>query len=280
MVRSPIATLLSLLFLISTSSLAQNPAPSDPSPDGAVQADDSSRAEPVRDPAAIALLQKAIATLGGQAVASQVTDSVTTGTIDPPPGSKAETRTFVWKVAGEEFRREFQGSAGSEVFVSGHGKPEGDRAGKGRRVMQHVAQASPPLHLPALVLLQQLANNDYSLTVVGNATVQGQPTTVVKSVLQSDVVTRAVTPQRWFLDPQTGLPLRVEYRLPDNENALHTTDASVEFGDYRSIQGTMVPFRMLVTQSGSGPWTVTVLSVAFNTNISPTEFDAVKEGDQ
>jgi len=225
-------------------------------------------------------MEKALAALGGEAVASQVTDSVTAGVLDAAPDSKAQSRTFVWKVAGEEFRREVQDGSGLTVFVSGHGKAESARPDKSRRVFHHVVQASPPLHLPALVLLRQLANADYSFTVAGTAAVQGRPAAVVRSVLGSNEVSRAVTPQVWFFDLETGLPLRVEYRVPDNLNALDTAEASVEFGDYRSLQGMLVPFRMVVTQGKSGAWTVTVQSVAFNTGISPTEFDAVDGGGQ
>jgi hypothetical protein len=148
--RIATAAFLVLLFL-STSTLAQDLSPSTVSADAAIQSGDSTVAGPVRNPAAVALLEKALAALGGEAMASQVTDSVTAGVLDPAPNSKSQSRTFVWKVAGEEFRREVQDSSGLAVFVSGHGKAESTRPGKSRRIFHHVVQASPPLsHQPSV----------------------------------------------------------------------------------------------------------------------------------
>ena len=48
--------------------------------------------------------------------------------------------------------------------------------------------------------------------------------------------------QDWYLDSATGLPARVEYRVPDERDAARYTTLILSYSDYRQIQGALFPW--------------------------------------
>lgn len=237
------------------------------------------RSAPTRDPAAVAAIETAIAAMGGPMVGS-VSDSVAVGRAETPGQSRGRPGNFVWKDSGEEFRREFAGPDGNQVFVSGHGRPAFSRGQSVRRLNYHVARANPPLHLPAVVLFRQLQNQGYSFELVGDDTWAGQPVTRVRTRLDSDIVGQLVTPQEWLFDQLTGLPLRVEYRVPRNNNAQKFTEGATEFSDFRPVAGVLVPHRLVGYLEGAQQVVATLTAVSFNQGISPSEFDSPAGGER
>jgi hypothetical protein len=233
--------------------------------------------QPRRDPQAVAVLQQAVAVLGGEAAYAQVRDAVTTGMIGAAPGSSARTGSFVWKVAGEEFRREFRSGSSEAVTVSGSGSPTHTRDGKSKRIAYHVVLASPPLHLPGLVLYRQLASREYSMKFIGTETVAGRAAVHIQTCLERTEVSTLITVQEWFFDAATGLPLRVEFRIPDTKIASDYIEAAAEFSDFRAVNGLLLPFR-ITSYHDKQLWTVAqVGSVAVNAGVNPAEFAAQGE---
>jgi len=73
------------------------------------------------------------------------------------------------------------------------------------------------------------------------------------------------TPQDWYFDSMTGLPLRVEFQIPTSENANDSLPASMDFSNFQTVTGVLVPFQLRITE---GPVILvsTVTSATFNTN--------------
>jgi len=136
-----------------------------------------------------------------------------------------------------------------------------------------MALANLPFHLPAVLLLRELNDSTYSITWQGTVTLGGVTAARIRISLDTDSVASLVTPQDWYFDSSTGLPLRVEHRLPDNLRPEIFTAAAEEFSDFRAVARVAVPFRMVSYGDGEQIAVIMVSSVDFNSGIPPGSFD-------
>ncbi len=233
----------------------------------------SAQQPPQRDPQAVAAINNALAALGGQGAIPQIRDCVARGSTRVPEGSPLANGNFIWKNAGEEFRYEYATSSAVEVFSSGHGRPAIRKADDVARLHGHMALANFPPHLPGVVLLKQLTDPKYTLTFLGPGVLADRQVIRVRTSLDSDIASAAVTPQVWSFDATNGLPLRVEYRWPDNSNAESFVPVVAEFSDLRSVAGVVVPFRIVHHVNNELIATSSLDSVTFNTGLDSAEFD-------
>ncbi len=237
-------------------------------------------AGPQRDPAAVIAVQQAVIALGGFAVAAQIADATVTGTIQPADGGHLKAGTFVWMDAPPEFRYEIRTVDATRVFASGHGFPANQVGARTRPLLQHMATATLPFHLPALVLARELQDARYSVLLVGSVVVNGALAVHVRISLNTDSVSAAVTPQDWYFDSSSGLPIRVEHRLPDNHHANDCAVEAEDFSNFQTVKGLQVPFHMTIYEDGVLQGAATVGSVNFNTGLSSSEFDLAVGGAQ
>lgn len=233
----------------------------------------------MRDPQAAGAAARAIAAMGGANIA-QVRDCRAEGVLEAVEGSWLTSGSFVWKDAGSAFRYESTGKAGSSVYVSGQGKPAVLASGKTTKLNAHVSEANFPQHLAALVLLRALSDSRYKLAWIGLEPLGASQAAHVRISLEIDEVTAVTTVQDWYFEPVSGLPLRVEYRLPSNANALSFLKAAVDFSDFRMVSGVAVPFQIVFYEDGVKVSVAKLSSVAFNSGLSPSEFTAPAGGVQ
>jgi hypothetical protein len=144
----------------------------------------------------------------------------------------------------------------------------------------YVARASVAPHLPAVILLRSLNNPNIAITFVGKTTVSGRAAIVVKLSDESSPVLGILTTQLWSFDAATGIPLRLDYQLPDNKRTLDLTDAALEFSDFRLISGVAVPFQVATTFDGRPFSTIKLTTVTFNSGVAAEEFVAPVGGVQ
>jgi hypothetical protein len=231
---------------------------------------------PTRDPQALKIVQTAIHNLSATNSATAIQDCVLTGTSesDSNPDLRKE---FTWTIAGNEFRFDVKNSKGRGVFISGHGSPVNVSSGKTTKINYHVAKANVPYYIPGLLLSRELANPNFSVKFVGVAVVGGQKTIQAHLENGSDKLSSLVTPQDWYFDPSSGLPLRVEFRIPTNENAADWVKGVYDFSNFRSVDRVLTPFTILFTRQRMRPQVITFSSVTFNTGISPSVFDTPGE---
>jgi hypothetical protein len=227
---------------------------------------------PRRDPEAIAVIEKAVASMGGTAAAASVTDTIVTGTIAPASGSAVKGGGFTWKTSGSNFRYEVQSGTSSLVLVSGQDGAAVTRNGTSSALSPHMAQASPPLHLPGLILARVLDSKDYTVILVGKDEVNGVAATKIRISLDTDLISSLVTPQDWYFDMATGLPLRVENRLPDQRHPENYATAAEEFSDFRIVSGLLAPFRIKTYEEGKFLAEAAIAAVVFNSGVALTEF--------
>lgn len=96
----------------------------------------------------------------------------------------------------------------------------------------------------------------HKIESVGKETVDGVP------VYHLKVTKKGGPPQDYYLDAETGLEKKISVtgRGPDGSQMVNVT----EFSDYRSVDGSMVPFVLKQRQNGTVIATTTLDKVEFN----------------
>src|SRR5205807_9903460 len=119
------------------------------------------------DPAALVILQNAIAAMSGQTNLPQISSAQIAGSITPVGKSGYPAGSFTWTVevtgSGYEFRNQFHSGGSAQIFVSGHGAPAVSVHGKVRRLLGHMSMVSAQGHMPILVLLSAILNPGYTI---------------------------------------------------------------------------------------------------------------------
>src|SRR5258707_1111645 len=93
--------------------------------------DASTAGPPVREPQAIAVVEQAVAALGGADAQQTVRTAVIRGTMQTADSPAASS--FLWEddLSGKvpEFRKEIRSVGSVHIFISGHGEPAHQRNG-------------------------------------------------------------------------------------------------------------------------------------------------------
>lgn len=258
--------LIALLALISQSAFAQSPtagsAPAAPAPPAIV-----------RETQALATAQSAIAAMGGAGAVAAIQDATVQGTIQDQPADGSPAQNFIWMSSGSQFRTQITNATGTRIYVSGNGSPVDQENGVNTPVPSFVAQANLPYELPALVLLNELNNPNYTISYVSTQTINGNPAIHIHTCDDTDFTSSLVTPQEWYFDTTSGLPVRVEYKLPQNTDVQHGLPLSIDFANFKAAGGILVPYQLTMNE---GPIVeiAIVNSVALNTGLSPSAFAA------
>jgi hypothetical protein len=232
----------------------------------------SSSPQPVRDAQAIAVVQSAIAALGGAGAVAAISDARITGTEQDSSNPDATPATFTWQTAGVEFSSTVQNSNGAYTEVSGHGAPAQFKNGSWVLMNPYVSRAELPFHLPILALYAEIQNPNITFQFVGSGTVEGKPAIHVHVADNSDSMGQLVTGQEWYFDPASYLPVRVEYKWPDKRNPNDTSPGALEFSNYNAVNGVNVPYQLKI-QVSQLILQATVTSAVFNSGLPASTFD-------
>src|SRR2546426_7267260 len=195
---------------------------------------------PPRDAQAVALLNRAVAALGGTGVYSATNGVIARGTLTASTGGISGP--IVLENAGTEFRYERPGPNSPIVFASHHGNPGIADSGKVRRNIGHLAMVDFPAHLPGVVLAAHLNNSRIQVTAAQQVTLDTAPAIKISLNDQTDELSSIICKQDWYVDPATLLPPRVDYLASEANNALNTAKMTVLLSDYRPVSGQLIPF--------------------------------------
>jgi hypothetical protein len=232
-----------------------------------------------KDPQAIQLIRQSIAVLDGRKTAA-LQDCTVRGSFSKVSneGQTNIAKTFVWTVFGDEFRRETNGPAGPHTFISGYGRPRAVYKGTRSFLNYHVARAALPFHLPGLVLNNELESPNYTITITGNAVVNGKNTIHIHTNDDSDKVSQLISPQEWYIDTATLLPVRVEFRLPSNEDAGDYKKAAFEYLAFQPKEGLVFPVQLAYYEGDKLAAAVLIDDFSTHSDHFQSEFD-LPQGD-
>jgi hypothetical protein len=244
---------------------------------GLLAAASAATQSPERDAAAVSTLQSAIGALGGANAVAAIQDCILTGSILNVDGT---SNNFNWTMAGSEFRIQIAtANGGTNVFVSGHGSPAWILNGSTSPLNSYMARANLPFYLPPYVLFQELSDPIYTLTYVGVVQLNGKNAVQVHISDDSDPVGTLVTPQEWYFDPVSFLPVRVKYRGPSNNSAGDYTTATLDMSQFVPFGGVLVPTTISYS-NGVVSEMLTIGAATFNSGVSQSVFDPPLGGQQ
>lgn len=233
------------------------------------------QASPARDPRALSVITQALAAMRVQAPITMV---VLTGTVAAAPESQDPGGSFTSTVEvganGYEVRNEFESNGVRSIFVSGHGTPRFSIGSRVRKMSAHVTMITAPSQLPILELINALNNQKYKVTEGPTIQIGGVPALAIHISNEADSVTRSVTPQDWYFDPTTGLPLRWQFLIPDTLNAGHSVwKGTKDFANYQIMDGVLLPSQIIYSRDDKPASITTISSVQFNVSVPDSAFD-------
>jgi hypothetical protein len=235
-------------------------------------------AAPVRDAQAITVVQNAISALGGSSLIGQAQSWLVQGNMTSAPEAPIQSGSFVWKAAGTEFRFEVTTPTGSYVFVTGHGNPARTTNGTTIQLAAHIARA---MFVPALlrpVLLRELQDPNFSIRYSGVGNTAGASVVMVTTAAETTYPDNVVTPQVWYIDSSTGLPVRVEFRAPDGRRPGNFLPVALDFSRFSAVSGVLYPMNVIYSVNGNPVQMFTVNSIQINSNVSSGDFDGPAGG--
>jgi hypothetical protein len=178
-----------------------------------------------RDPNAVVVIQNALRSMGGEALIGKVQGVTSRGsTINSPDAKPA------YIVARE------RGQAPTAADSATGSAPS-------------VWVPLPPESVAATLL--NLFRSGFSLKYLGSVGSGQNAPLVVKftAALPSNLMPLpAPSLQTWYFNPQTGLPVRVEYPQTNADPGLIILQ-SVDFSDYRPVSGVLFPHHMVMHRS-------------------------------
>lgn len=237
-----------------------------------------------QNPAAIALVAKSLAGLGGGTAISDVT---LTGSATRIAGSDTGSGTVTLKALGtSSSRMDLSLSDGtfSEIRTSISGAPQGQWLapnGAYNSMAMHNCFTDAAWFFPALTVLSQTSNPNLSITYVGLETKNDISVQHIHFASNSAAQAASVTDPLptlsstdVYLDSSSLLPVAfVFYTHPDN-NSVVNIPVEVDFSNYQTVNGIQVPYHIQKFLNGSLYLDMTIQSAALNSGLSISVFSA------
>jgi hypothetical protein len=232
-----------------------------------------------RDPQAVAIVQTALTAMDGSGLVGAIQGSVESGTTTDSSAPESSPATFISTYAGGQFREEVTSASGGHVLVSNAGAPQDYRDGSWQAQPSVVTRTNLPFHVPALVLSYDLNDSVYAFTYLGTTTVSSNNVVHIRIVDVSDLAGQQFTAQDWYFNSATGLPARVQFKVPTTPQPKDALPETIDFSNFQVVSGVLVPFQLAITV-GPLNFLATASSVTFNTSINASQFTPSTGGAQ
>jgi hypothetical protein len=256
--------LLGLIPLLSAPAVAHAPA------DAAI----------VRDPRAISILRQCLKAEGGETALTKIQDFRATGSITYFWGGKEVKGTATMQGRGtEEFSVQATLDEGTRSMVIG--KAAGtvsESKSQPTAIPYHNTVNLGALSFPVLSLARALNDSSTSITLVGTASVGQRTAYQIRTQRSFNSVGSAgsttmsyVSIKDYFLDTTSFLPLATRWMAHPPKDYRQEFPQEILFGDFRAVEGMIVPFSVSETLAGQKTWEFQAES--FNVNVGLTESD-------
>jgi hypothetical protein len=221
-----------------------------------------------------AVLTEAVARFGQVPPA----DSVVNAQVDITAGSTHESGTLRSLTRGPiETADEWALPSGNrrEVFSENFIAPRSSGHNRGHSFEESLTAQSALFPLPWLAA--KIAEKDLQIEDLGAETIESGSSQHLRlsRAWQSDKVLKAYakfTVSDLWLDSGTGLPSKIAFERRKGWGAVPAIHVSIEYSDYRSVQGIQYPFHIKQYVNGTLWADIHVQDVRFNTGVAASEF--------
>lgn len=235
---------------------------------------------PVRDTQAIALVQQSLQAMGGAQLAS-LQDCQASGTYQLLYPQNQPPEPIVVKSRGSNrVHIEVQTPAGTRSRILNQGRAAIETPdGKVKRLLSQNTVGERVSYIPLFSLLSEWQLPSTEIRFIGPTTVNGQA--AVEIAISSMPTTgtfppdlmRTLTETHFFIDSNSGLVLKMSYKLYAENHSNRSQNVDVVYGDYKPISGVEVPFRQDAYIEGHLWYEVLLTSVSFNTGLADSDFN-------
>jgi hypothetical protein len=231
----------------------------------------------VRDPNAVAAVNAALLALGSEATFANIHDVKMNGSCsfsaeDDGAGSENSSQ-FSWIVADKEFRYESVSATGSDITISGHGKPTHTHNGTVEPISMFSANAMLPYQLPGLVLARELNDAKYQMKYLGIRQLSANQVFVIEIALAGPERPVAGSAQTWFFSATTAEPIAVDYLMPSETSPRVRIRIRTTFASYQAQAGVSFPSNVGVETEHAGSGLCAVNQIQINTSPASSIFD-------
>lgn len=222
--------------------------------------------------------------LGAQAGSAPLQDVVLNGTVERIVGSDVETAPFLFKATANGLQH-------SEISLSSGTLSESRRPtksgiagtwsrgdGLSHAMSGHNLLSSGDWCFPAFIMDRLLSEQDLTVSYLGNDAglvhihaFQSSPSTLSKQLAEQ---ARHFSQIDLYLSPDTLLPARLSFNEHPDNNVLIDIPVSVEFSDYQTIDGRVVPMQIRKYIRDVLQLRVQVQSVTFNNGLTFADFES------
>jgi len=236
---------------------------------------------PAQTDARTLALQVFTALTGG----NTVTDASIVGTAARFAAFQQQTGTALLKVRGTRSSRidlDFGTAERTEVRADVNGQPSGVWSNNRlamHTMAEHNVRTDAAWFFPALSSLSMVGQPGISTTYLGTETYAGVQvdhlrlwqTSNSQSPLVTDLVQKLSTVDL-YIDKTNSLPWAIAFSIHPENDASRNIPVEIRFGDYRSISGIKVPFRIQKLLNGTLAFDITVQTAVINGGIPDTTF--------
>lgn len=227
-----------------------------------------------RDPTAIAILQKSVASMAANAPS----DSSATGTVTITEGSTTENGTISIQTLGTNDTAETINLPDGEravIYSYGDAKEINGTASFNPVLELIVVDQCADFPLPFLSAM--LANSDEAIHYIGQETLNGSSVQHIQVwntfTSRPDIQKLAPLSTRdIWIDSTSNLPVKMTYTRHFGRGAAPAIPVELDFSGYTSVNGVLYPFQISKSYNGT-PWqTITIQQVLFNTGLTDSQF--------
>jgi len=233
---------------------------------------------PVRDPQALTLIASSLKALTGS---TTVNDVILQATANYVAGSDEETGTAALTASGNQqslVQLNLSGGARQEIRNGPAGTWTGPD-GTAHAMATHNCWTDASWFFPALTLEAIAADPQTSVSYLGTDTSKGTPllhiqVTRAPASQTADVTALILTLSTMdiYLDPQSFLPVVLDLNTHPDTNANVSLPVEIQFGNFQSLNGALVPFHIQKFLQRSLLLDLTVTNVVVNSGVPASTF--------
>ena len=235
----------------------------------------------IQNPQAVALAAKALVALAG---ATPVNDITLTGTATRTAGSDVESGTVTLEAlagSGSRMDLNLSNDVRHEVRnLSSNSTPLGywiGPDGSSHPFSLHNCMTDAAWFAPQLTVLSQLSNASLVASYVGQETRAGAAVQHLQFSFQPATadptgLLQGLTAEEVYLDASTFLPVAIVFNAHPDNDAGKNIAVEIDFSDYQSVSGVLVPFRIQKLINNGLVLDLTINSAKINQGLTAADF--------
>ncbi len=245
----------------------------------AQQTQQSTPPAPSRDPQAISILRNTLAAMGGQSAAS-IQDTLVIATTTPPVDRGGSPVAVTIKTKGMNMiRADSTGSGNNDSVIYNKGRELHSSSNGWSTTNSANAEHKRIEHLPALMLAYELARSDFSVSYIGQETLNGRSIHHLSLARVSttgtgvdDILTKN-SRLDLFIDSQTFLIAKISFLYLATNDWRRGYPMEIYYDDYRTVNGLLVPFHQRYVYDGQPAGEMQFTSMVVNQGASDSDFE-------